>query len=667
MKRLSFVMISVLGIIIYANTFHCSFHLDDQSSVIYNFTIRDIHYWPNIWNFLPRRFLLYLSLALNYHFSALDVFGYHLFNLGVHLGTAILVWWLTLLTFSTPAMKNEKIAQYAETLALLAGLVFVAHPIQTEAVTYIVQRAASMAAMFYVASLCLWVQSRLLQDKNPAVVTRKFYYAGALCTAVMAMFTKETAITLPLIIVLYELCFFKTKKNFNWQYAVPFLMMVFIIPLTMLLTETRPVRLQELSREPGISSIHYLLTQFRVMVTYARLAFLPVHQNLDYDYPVFKSFFQLPVITSFLFLLMILCWAKHLFSKHRVLAFSIFWFFLTIVPESSVVPIKDVIFEHRLYLPLVGYSMFLVCGAYYLWRGKHFRTMIKVLLVIIAWYAILTYQRNKVWENEITLWNDTLRKSPHAARPYNGLGMAYETQGELPLALFNFNKAIEIDPNFTEAYNNRGNVYSKQGRFTQALSDFNKTIELDPNFGDAYNNRGNLYSQQGNFTQALSDFNKAIEINPGLAWGFYDRAICYVKQGNVLQALADYNRVMAIDPNIAEAYNNRGILYAEAGRLTQALSDYNRAIQLNPNSAEAYNDRGNVYYQQGQFIQAIADYSKAIEINPNFARFYYNRLRVYYALKEYGRAWQDVHKAEALGAVVDPAFISLLKAVSVGD
>src|SRR5208283_2829206 len=117
--------------------------------------------WQNIWNFLPRRFILYLSLALNYHFSALDVCGYHLFNLGVHLVTAILVWWLTLLTLSTPVMKKEKIAQHADTLALLAGLVFVAHPIQTEAVTYIVQRAAAMAGLFYLASLSLYVKSRL--------------------------------------------------------------------------------------------------------------------------------------------------------------------------------------------------------------------------------------------------------------------------------------------------------------------------------------------------------------------------------------------------------------------------------------------------------------------------------------------------------------------------
>jgi len=437
--------------------------------------------------------------------------------------------------------------------------------------------------------------------------------------AVMAMFTKETAITLPLVIVLYEFSFFKTKRSFNWRFAVPFVVMVLIIPLTMLFTETRPVRLQELSREPGISSLHYFLTQLRVMATYIRLVFLPFHQSLDYDYPIFKSIFEFPVFFSFLFLITILYFAQRLLAKYRVLSFSIFWFFLTLVPESSVVPIKDVIFEHRLYLPLVGYSMFLVCSMYYLWGTKHFKTMIKALLVVIVGYSVLTYQRNEVWDNEMTLWNDTLQKFPHAARPYNGLGIVYNNQGQLTQALFNFNKAIDIDPHFAEAYNNRGNVYSQQGRLSQALSDFNKTLEIDPNSVDAYNNRGNVYSRQGHFTQALSDFNKAIAINPGLAWGYYNRAICYVKQGDVDRALADYNTVIAIDPNIAEAYNNRGIIYAESGRLTQALSDYNRAIGLNPYSAEAYNDRGNLYKQQGDVTKALADYNKVLAINPNFA------------------------------------------------
>ena len=176
-KSLSILLIAFAGIIVYSNSFHCSFHFDDQFSIIDNPVIKDIRHWQGIWNYWPCRFLTYISLAFNYQVNGLDVFGYHLFNLGVHLLTSLLVWWLVLLTLSTPAMKGapvvkkdlkksvpegDTITHHALLIALFTGLVFVTHPLQTQAVTYIVQRAASMASMFYLASLCLYVKSRLI-------------------------------------------------------------------------------------------------------------------------------------------------------------------------------------------------------------------------------------------------------------------------------------------------------------------------------------------------------------------------------------------------------------------------------------------------------------------------------------------------------------------------
>ena len=151
----------LLGTLIYSNTFFSSFHFDDIASIVENFAIRHILNLQAIWNFWPTRFITYLSVALNYHFHQLNVLGYHLFNLTVHLGSAILVWWFMLLTFSTPVMKDEKIAKHANLIALFASLVFLTHPIQTQAVTYIIQRATSLATLFYLASLCFYVKSRL--------------------------------------------------------------------------------------------------------------------------------------------------------------------------------------------------------------------------------------------------------------------------------------------------------------------------------------------------------------------------------------------------------------------------------------------------------------------------------------------------------------------------
>ena len=276
----------------------------------------------------------------------------------------------------------------------------------------------------------------------------------------------------------------------------------------------------------GVSPMHYLLSQFRVMVTYIRLAFFPFNQNLDYDYPVFKNIFELPVLTGFLFLVSILFGAKHLFSKYRLVSFSIFWFFLTLLPESSFLPIKDVIFEHRLYLPLVGYSIFLVSGAYYLFGKNNLKTMVIGLSLIIACYSVLTYQRNKVWKDDLTLWNDAVTKSPNKARPYNNRGIAYVKQGKLAQALSDYNKAIEIDPNYTEAYNNRGAVYNRQHKFTQALSDYDKALEISPKCAEAYGNRGVVEDKEGNVAQALSDYDEALAINPDYAEAYNNRGCC---------------------------------------------------------------------------------------------------------------------------------------------
>ena len=228
--------------------------------IVDNLAIRNISNLQNIWNFLPCCFVTLLSIAFNYHFNGLNVFGYHLFNLAVHLVSAILVWWLVILTLSTPAMKDpayggagNKITQHANLIALFAGLVFVSHPVQIEAVTYIWQRAASMAALFYLASLCFYVKSRCRGGREG-----RPYYILSLITAIMAMFTKENTITLPLMILLYEFYFFEVGETLavartalNWssyrtlvvtrRYLLPFLLTLFIIPVTMLFTHNKSI------------------------------------------------------------------------------------------------------------------------------------------------------------------------------------------------------------------------------------------------------------------------------------------------------------------------------------------------------------------------------------------------------------------------------------------
>ncbi len=700
-KLLALSSIILLGVFIYSNTFKGAFHFDDVPSIVDNQAIRSIWNLQAIWDFWPTRFITYFSMAFNYHLSQLNVFSYHFFNLIVHLITSILVWWFVLLIFSTPVMVGQKIAKRAKLVALFAALFFVAHPIQTQGVTYIIQRATSLATLFYLLSISLYVKSRLLQQQEKALIVSRLFYCTSLIALVMAMFTKEIAISLPLTILLCEVCFLKTKKWINLKYLAPFFITILIIPFTMFLTKSVDFIGMRRALEPTIriSSWQYLFTQFRVIVTYLRLLFMPINQNLIYDYPITKSLLELSTLASLIFLIIILTIAVRIFSKYRLISFCIFWFFLTLLPESSIIPINDVIYEHRLYLPMVGFSLFLVSLVYYIFENRALKSMVIALLIITSSYAVITYRRNFVWKDELTLWNDVMYKSPGEPRPYNGRGKVYYELGNILEAFSDFNRAIEIKPDYVEAYNNRGIIYKKRGDLKQALSDFNKAIEINPGYEKAYNNRGAIYYEQNNIAQASSDYSRAIEINPNFAEAYYNRGVVYYEQGNLLQATSDFTRAIEINPNFADAYSNRGNIYLGRGEFTQAIYDYTKAIKINPNLAKVYNNRSNAYTQQGKilealsdctkaieidpnlaevylnrglsyvdqgsFAQAISDFTKAIEIKPSFTDAYYNRSVVYcYSLKEYNKAWADVHKLKELGYIVDPKFIVDLKKLS---
>ena len=621
-KLLSILLIACAGLIAYANSFHCAFQFDDQPSITGNLLIRNIHRLQDIWSYWPCRFLSYLSLALNYRLNGLDVTGYHIFNLSVHLMSALLVWWLVLLTLSTPVMKKDPSAGHALLMALTAGLVFVTHPIQTQAVTYIVQRAAAMATMFYLASLCLYVKSRLSRDRGPL---QKTYYTAALITAIAAMFSKEIAITLPLMLVLYEFYLLRTGKNLDWKYLSPFLLTLLIIPATILLA--KPLNTQGGVGEGGanISALQYLLTEFRVIVTYIRLAFLPLNQNLDYDYRISHSLFEWPVLISLVFLAAVLFFAKKLFSKHRLLSFSILWFFLTLMPESSFLPIKDVIYEHRLYLPLVGFSLFLAGGMSRLF-GRNTVVLLITLSVVTGFNSFLTCQRNKIWLNDFTLWDDTVKKSPHKARPYNNRGYASGEQGRFTQAMSDFDKAIDLDPDYAEVYKNRGVIEEKQNDLGPALSDFSRAIALRPRFAEAYTNRGAIYAGQNNLGPALADFSKVIALMPEDAQAYYNRGIIESKQNALGPAQSDFSIAVALNPRYADAYHNRGVIEAIQNDFARAMADFSRAIELNPQNAQAYYYRGIIFAKQNNLTQAISDYNKAIEINPRYTQAYNDRL-----------------------------------------
>ncbi len=558
------IIIILLGINIYSNSFNCSFHFDDYSNIVNNTKIQNLQDVQAWWNFYPTRSIGMFTFALNYHFNKIDVKDYHRVNLIIHLINAFLVWWLTLLIFSSPVLKDNPIIRQKKGIAFFTALLFVSHPLATQSVTYIWQRLASMVAMFYLLSLILYLKARLSNKGN---ISKTLLFTGSLISAVLAMLTKENAFTLPFAILLFELFFLRTKKfllNFRDYRMIltlaAFIGVILIIPLKFSFSIFEPIP-PRLGHTYTVTPVNYLFTQFSVIVKYIQLLFLPINQNFDYDFPISNKFFEIRTILCFLVLLSLIILAIFFFKRYRIISFGIFWFFLTLSVESSFIPLDDLIYEHRTYLPSFGFFLILSTGLYYLLWNKYKYPAISILVLIIGSNSFLTYERNKVWKDDLTLWNDNVAKTPNLARPIISRGYGYGNHGQWDKAIEDYTKGIEINPKYTAAYTYRGVAYGNLGQWDKAIADYSKAIEIDPKYTVAYYNRGVAYSNLGQWDKAIAGYSKAIEIDPESASVYYNRGVAY---GNLEQwdkAIADYSRAIEINPNLTEAYSNRYLAY----------------------------------------------------------------------------------------------------------
>jgi protein O-mannosyl-transferase len=545
-KKYNLLFISIIfitGIIAYSNSFDCSFHFDDNRIFFSPVAASSasIGDWIRLFSSRP---IGMLTFATNYYFHGLDVRGYHLVNLIIHLINALLVWWMTWLTLSTPVMRNTEIARHKALIAFLTGLLFVTHPLATQSVTYIVQRFTLLSTLFYLLSMILFVQGKFWRGINKMPW---FLFGCSIVCAVLGILTKEIVFTLPFAILLYDYCFLETAplklEIKNDAFIISFIIFVIFIFFFFkyyslnVFNTIKPYQGYSYS----ISVKEYFITQFSVILTYIRLLFLPFNQNFDYDYSLSTSFFQIKTFFNFSLLLCILATGVLLFKRYRLISFGIFWFFLSLSVESSVLPIaQDVIFEHRTYLPSFGLFLALTSAFFYFIKGKHLKIVLIIFLMISAINTALTYQRNKIWKNESTLWTDCLKNSPNKGRVSTNLGNAYAQTGLYQQAVNAWTKSIHLIPDYAENYLNRGSVYGKQfGQHKMAIEDFNNAIRLKPDYIKAYNNRGLSYYNLGQYKMAIEDFNNAIRLKSDYADAFNNRGIAFIMQGNSKPGCSD--------------------------------------------------------------------------------------------------------------------------------
>lgn len=502
-----FVLIVFLGLIIYSTSLHGGFCSDDYNIIVNNPAVEDIGDLKAIWRSFNTRFLTGLSFALNYRLSGLDTLSYHIFNFIVHVLNTGLVYYLVSLILITPQIKNPEFNKHGDFVAFFSALIFLCHPVQTQGVSYITQRAVSMAAFFYLSTVVLYLKARL---ENKA----GYLWAAAAAT-LLGMLTKELVITVPLILMLCEFFFFeplgqnlaaRIKRLAPFFLSIGFILAVFAFDRRDSILDLKG----QIAGRPF--DWHYFFTEINVVRTYLRLIFLPVHLHHDYNYPIAQSFWEVETIFSFSLIAAVMAFAVRQFNKNRLVSFSVFWFFITILIEviHPCFVNKGVIYEHWVYLSLVGFSIFIPM-VLWIWLKEPKKAAI-VLAGIIAIFCVLTYNRNKVWQSDMALWQDNIIKAPGNATGYFALGTAYGRQGDYAPEMMLYQKAIDLYPGYCEAYNNLAVDYLKLKELEKAIEYSRRALYLKDDYPEAYATLGACLFLIGKNEEARANLQKAVEL-----------------------------------------------------------------------------------------------------------------------------------------------------------
>lgn len=538
----SALLIIFAGFLCYANSFDNSFQFDGYTLILENPAVCDV-FNPAVWREFFQshhraRFMGFFSLGLNYHWHQNNVFGYHLVNWLIHMINAGLVYALVTLIGRTPRMEEEGWREKVPLVALIAALIFVTHPLQTQAVTYIYQRLTSLAALFYLASMTAYLKGRLA----PGGRRVRWFVFAAVC-AVLGMFSKETVFTLPVMILCAERYFFPSERRHKVWTFLP-LVFLLIIPLILMFDVGRVFkpRAVRAATHAVVDSRTYLLTQFNVIIQYLKMLVIPVGQSLEHDFPVSRGLFDGPTWINLLALLGLGGLAFKMRRTQRYISFGIVWFFVALAVESSIIPLRYVITEHRLYLPLAGFAM-AAAAALVRWLPR--RAAAGAGLAVALVLGILTFQRNAVWQDEITLWSDVVRKQPHYPYGHFALGVAYQRAGrpddayrEYAITLKQYDQTqqvLDIEL-LSELHNNLG-ILDYLGRHDQrAEANLLKALEYRPDFPKALANLGRLYYEHERYTAAERYLSAAVDKQRNYPYSYYYLGLTQQRLGDLAGA-----------------------------------------------------------------------------------------------------------------------------------
>lgn len=510
--------------VVYFNSLNNGFHFDDFHHIVENKDIQDLHNIPiffidtntfskdDIDHYRP---LLLSTYAINYAVGRLNPAGYHIINLLFHAGTAFLIFLILQLT----------VKHHSFFTAIASGMIFLVHPFNSEVVNYITARSSVMSGFFYLLSFYFWVRYRRAQgssEKGAATKPLYYFYIASLLAFLLGMLSKEVAATLPVVLMLYDLFFISSGNNQllprlrnivrNSINIIPFFLVV-IIPYFIVrsfLAESR------INLSSGSNFLHFL-TEIIVLSKNIMLFFVPVKLSLDHVVNTAASLWEAQVFLSIIIVLLFSAVSIIFYRKNdrdfRLVFFFTCWFFIVSLP-FLIVKLESPLQENRGYLAAVSFAVLTgtVLSRFSLWGHQNHKLKISFLIIILILCSIITFNRNRIWANELTLWLDVAEKYPDSWRAYYSLGKVCQDYGLEKLAIKNYGEAIKIRPDYSDARLALGKIFLKNGDYLQARAMLERVARINPYRIEAHLKLGEVYRILGEHDLALREFIIVMEI-----------------------------------------------------------------------------------------------------------------------------------------------------------
>lgn len=568
----------VFTLIIYSNSLGGEFVYDDDYFIVKNTHIRNLGNIPSFFvNPSTTAFaelaqdvyrpLTTISYAFDYRFWRLDTFGYHLENVLLHALNAILVFILLQLIFGNIF------------IAFLSSLLFACHPVQTEAVAWISGRSSMLFLFFYLASFILYL---LFMKRR-----KKAYLALSLILFSGSLFSKEMAVSLPLLLVLYDIHFAppESLKKRALKLAPYFLLAAFFII-------ARYIVLNNVSQCGwwGGSPYHTLLTMLVTLGEYVKLMVAPVKLCAFYVTTVYTSVASAKVFLSAAAIVILIASLPFIFRRSRRTSFAICFFFAALLPVSNIVPLKALMAERFLYLPSIGFCILVSILLEKIARKEHGlikldsrKLAIVMASALVLLYSARTMMRNEDWKSQVAITESILKISPLNQWALTTLGAAYSDLGQYETAIKPLVKAIILSEDYFAPRNVLGFCYLELGRYDEAISILTDALKIKPYNLEGLSSLGVAYAKTKRYPEAIEQFERAIKADPSFANGYMNLATTYDQMGESGRAIEVYKQAASStgsSESMAIAYVRIGDVYRKLNDLENARAYYEKANAL---------------------------------------------------------------------------------------